>query len=115
MLLIYNLLMHQVVDLLAVAVIHIVKDEFDLLSIFQMFSDITEVDKLGFAVNVGLLIFEFQNLDSREEFLARTLPAVAGVCLVLLDSPEASTIRIGHLPFLSFIIRKVSLMHLFNR
>ena len=50
-------------DLLSVAIC-ILQNQLDLLVVFDVFPDVTEVDQLSLTIDVGFLVFELKDLDT---------------------------------------------------
>ena len=49
--------------------VHILENQLDNLVIFYAFTDITKVNQQRIAIHIGLLIFEFKNLDTIKQLL----------------------------------------------
>ena len=70
--------------------VHILENQLDNLVIFYAFTDITKVNQLRIAIHIGLLIFEFKNLDTIKQLLLSISISLGAGTAITFTTPSSN-------------------------
>ena len=70
--------------------VHILENQLDNLVIFYAFTDITKVNQLRIAIHIGLLIFEFKNLDTIKQLLLSISISLRAGTAITFTTPSSN-------------------------